>query len=304
MKLSRKNHILILSVIGVVYFFGVAAVIYPMLGNIYTMSSSGSVIRSYEESVGQMPEAEKDDRLINAIKYNQDIANGIYGDGLEGSLCDENGIMCYVDIPKLDIYIPVYSGAQPSALEKGCGWVMNTSLPVGGESTHCVISAHTGIPTAKMFSQLDRSELGDMFYIHVLDMVLAYNVDSIVTVLPEETEYLEIIDGEDHCTLLTCTPYGINDHRLLVRGVRVDDSAPSVSSEEGASGALVSRDSAGVKEDMQGQIIRSIVLIVVIVVAAVVIFAGFCIWLSMPLKKKAPARPSARENGHGDTDKE
>ena len=303
LKISRKKHIIIMVVIGLVYFLGVASIIYPIVGNMYSMSSSKSVITDYEKKVEKMPAEEKDDRLENAKKYNQDIADGIYDDGLEKSLCDENGLMCYVDIPDLDIYIPVYYGTSNSVLEKGCGWLENTSLPVGGISTHSCISAHTGLPTADMFTKLDQSKIGDMFYIHVLDKILAYQVDRIETVMPNNTELLNVIEGADHCTLLTCTPYGINDKRLLVRGVRVPvvDIPHDVSSEaseaSSAGTALIApkRDASGVNEGLQRQISQSLTVIIVIVAAAVVLFAGACVWLGFALKKASNARYAAND---------
>ncbi len=299
LKISRKKHIIILSVIGIIYFLGVAAIIYPIMGNMYSMSGSKSAISTYEKTVQQMPREEKDDRLEKARKYNEDIANGIYDDGLDKALCDENGLMCYVDIPELDIYIPVYYGTSNEVLEKGCGWLEKTSLPVGGVSVHSAISAHTGLPTADMFTKLDNSKLGDMFYIHVLDQVLAYKVDRIETVMPNNTRLLEVIDGEDHCTLLTCTPYGINDKRLLVRGIRVPvvDIAPkdAVSMTDEASAedvsASPSRGDTGVNEGLQRQINRSLATIIIIVALAVVLFAGACLWLGITLRKMSRAAP-------------
>ena len=294
LKISRKKHILILSVIGIVYFLGVAGIIYPIVGNMNSMSNSKTVIASYEEKVEKMPRKEKDDRLDKAKKYNEDVAKGIFDDGLDRSLCDERGLMCYVDIPKLDIYIPVYYGTSNDVLEKGCGWLEKTSLPVGGLSTHSAISAHTGLPTADMFTDLEKSQVGDVFYIHVLDQILAYQVDRIETVMPNNTKLLEVIEDEDHCTLLTCTPYGINDKRLLVRGVRVpvvdipQSSTGSVSGETSSqeiSATDIVRGNSGVNEGLQKQINQSLTTVIVIVAAAVILFVGACLWLGITLKR-------------------
>ncbi len=131
------------------------------------------------------------------------------------------GIMAYVDIPKIGVYLPVQHGTDADTLEKSVGHVVGTSLPVGGSSTHAVLSAHSGMASSKLFSDIDQLTAGDMFYIHVLGEVLAYKVDDIHTVLPTDTSLLQIEDGKDYVTLVTCTPFGVNTHRLLVRGHRV-----------------------------------------------------------------------------------
>ena len=131
------------------------------------------------------------------------------------------GVMCYIDIPKIGVYLPVQHGTDADTLEKSVGHVVGTSLPVGGESTHAVLSAHSGMASSKLFSDIDQLAVGDMFYIHVLGEVLAYKVDAIHTVLPTDTSLLQIADDKDYVTLVTCTPFGVNTHRLLVRGHRV-----------------------------------------------------------------------------------
>lgn len=132
----------------------------------------------------------------------------------------------YLEIPKIDIYLPIYHGLDEEVLERGIGHMPESSLPVGGSSTHCVLSGHTGLPSAKLLTKLDNMEKGDMFYIHTLNKTLAYEVDQIKVVLPEETDDIKIVTGKDYVTVLTCTPYGINTHRLLVRGVRTKYNPP------------------------------------------------------------------------------
>ena len=131
------------------------------------------------------------------------------------------GVMCYIDIPKINVYLPVQHGTDADTLEKSVGHVVGTSLPVGGSSTHAVLSAHSGLASSKLFSDIDQLAAGDTFYIHVLGEVLAYQVDNIATVLPTDTSLLQIEDGKDYVTLVTCTPFGVNTHRLLVRGHRI-----------------------------------------------------------------------------------
>lgn len=134
------------------------------------------------------------------------------------------GMMGYVDIPKINVHLPIYQGTQESALQAGAGFWIGTSLPTGGESTHCVLTAHNGLVRAKMFTDLDQLEIGDTFSLSVLDRVLTYEVDQILVVEPDDLEPLQIVDGEDFVTLYTCTPYGVNTHRLLVRGRRIPTS--------------------------------------------------------------------------------
>lgn len=275
--------------IGVVYFFGVAAVIYPIIGKIYTLSLSHSTIKFYDESVGDMPGTELSEKLDNAKAYNEKLASGIIDEQLSKSLNNANGLMCYVDVPHLGIYLPVFYGTDNDVLGKGCGWIPNTSLPVGGISTHACISGHTGMPDAEMFTRLDNAKTGEEFYIHVLGEILAYRIDMIETVLPDDTSSLEIIENEDHVTLVTCTPYGINDKRLLVRGTRIPYVNPvsdETSKEITYQISSASDDRASqVDESLQKQINDCILKIVIIVVVSVVLFAAACIWLSIMFRR-------------------
>ncbi len=149
------------------------------------------------------------------------------------------GVMCYIDIPKINVYLPVQHGTDADTLERAVGHVVGTSLPVGGSSTHAVLSAHSGMASSKLFSDIDQLAEGDMFYIHVLGEVLAYKVDAIHTVLPTDTSLLQIEDNKDLVTLVTCTPFGVNTHRLLVRGHRVpyvpEQEAPAAAEKPAAS---------------------------------------------------------------------
>ena len=171
-----------------------------------------------------------------AAKYNNSLSNNMIitdpfdekafqkiGANYEKTLnIDDNGLIGYIDVPKINVYLPIYHGTSEEILSKGAGHLQNTSLPVGGASTHSVISAHSGYPGETFFDYLTDMKVGDEFYVHILDRTLKYEVDQIEVVLPSEINSLRIVDGEDLVTLLTCTPYGINTHRLLVRGKRVD----------------------------------------------------------------------------------
>ena len=177
-----------------------------------------------------------DELLVQAQAYNRQLADAASG---KAPLSDDNGnpvtpenywdllnlnsagMMAYITIPRLDTTIPIYHGTEEAVLQVGVGHLQNTSLPVGGESTHAALSGHRGLPTASLFTDLDQMQMGDQFYIKVLDRTLAYEVDQILTVLPTEMDALAIEPGQDYVTLITCTPYGINSHRLLVRGHRV-----------------------------------------------------------------------------------
>ena len=177
-----------------------------------------------------------DELLAQAQAYNRQLADAASG---KAPLSDDNGnpvtpenywdllnlnaagMMAYITIPCLDTTIPIYHGTEEAVLQVGVGHLQNTSLPVGGESTHAALSGHRGLPTASLFTDLDQMQMGDQFYIKVLDRTLAYEVDQILTVLPTEMDALAIEPGQDYVTLITCTPYGINSHRLLVRGHRV-----------------------------------------------------------------------------------
>lgn len=155
----------------------------------------------------------------------------------------ENQVLGYIVIPKIDVNLPIYSGTGESVLKKGVGHMEQTSYPLGGESTHCVLTGHRGLPSATLFTDLDKLDIGDEFYLHVMDEVLAYRVDKISVIEPEESGFLDIIEGEDYCTLVTCTPYAINSHRLLIRGVRTEytDNIETSSHSQMQSGSFTKR---------------------------------------------------------------
>ncbi|MBF1167780.1 MAG: class C sortase, partial [[Eubacterium] sulci] len=144
----------------------------------------------------------------------------------------DTGIMGYIEIPKINVYMPIYHNVDEGTLQIAVGHIPGSSVPVGGESTHSLLSGHTGLPSAKLFTNIDQLKVGDMFFIHVFDEVLAYRVDQINTVLPDEVEKLDIEEGKDYVTLITCTPYGVNSHRLLIRGERTQYSKPTKNIEE------------------------------------------------------------------------
>ncbi len=227
MKNGTINFIIILLL-----FAGAALFLYPVFSSYLAELHQTEVVMEYDASVQKMQEEELAKEWKKAEEYNESLAGEPVRDPfLEGSgmALPQNYLeilrifdtMGTVEIPKIAVNLPIYHGTDAETLEKGVGHLRQTALPIGGEGTHAVLTGHTGLPNAKMFDGLTKLEIGDKFYIHVLGETLAYEVDAINVVKPEEVELLDPVSGEDHVTLLTCTPYGVNTHRLLVRGVRV-----------------------------------------------------------------------------------
>ena len=217
---------LVFAVIMIVSGLGIMS--YPFVSNAVAEKHATVAIQNYNDSVNAM-DAGKLDALKEAARtYNSQLNTVLSRDGGPAtgiSYADILGVgesLGYITIPKINVNLPIYEGTGNTVLEKGVGHLELSSYPLGGESTHCVLSGHRGLPEAVLFTDLDQLETGDKFYLHTLDEVLAYQVDQIKVVLPGQTEDLEIVPGEDLCTLLTCTPYGINSHRLLVRGTRAE----------------------------------------------------------------------------------
>lgn len=204
--------------------FGVALFMYPIVSNWYGEYTAHTEITSYDQTVQKLGNDALKTLEKKAQEYNKAIAEN---NSQQVNILDYNHLLAvaesigYIEIPKIDVYLPIYHGLSDEVLQKGVGHMEGSSLPIGGKGTHCVLAGHTGLPSAKLFTSLDMLKSGDYFYIHVLDKVLAYKIDQIKIVLPWETEDTQIVQGEDYITLVTCTPYGINDHRLLVRGSRV-----------------------------------------------------------------------------------
>ena len=211
---------------------GAGVMAYPSISNWWNSMHASRAIAVYSQDVQAIDSAELEAMLSAAREYNRNLAEKDSQSLLtEEELAQYNGLldpsgtglMAYVTIPVLNETIPIYHGTDESVLQTAVGHLTWTSLPVGGEDTHSVLSGHRGLPRAKLFTDLDRLRVGDVFTVTVLDQTLAYEVDQILVVLPEETDELRILPGGDYCTLVTCTPYGINSHRLLVRGHRTED---------------------------------------------------------------------------------
>lgn len=230
----KKNVVRIILIVG--FCIGLIISLYPLISNIYSRRNQIQVINDYTEDIKEIDTKQiaKELELANAYnrKLNQtivltdpfdpsaiDMADDAYYDILNYT---DDGVMAYINIPKIDVNLPIYHGTDSEHMLKGVGHLVGTSFPVGGVDTHAVLSAHSGLSTAELFTNLADLKKGDLFYIHVLDDVLAYEVDKINVVKPNETNDLKIVPGQDYVTLVTCTPYGINSHRLLVRGHRVE----------------------------------------------------------------------------------
>ena len=213
-----------------IFFVGLAVMLYPTISDYINQRNQTRVVNSYAQQVDGLSDADYTAYFDAADVFNQEIAAdpdalyhadhfSTYSTTLDVT---GTGIMGYITIPRIGVELPIYHGTSDGVLQIAAGHLEGTSLPVGGASTHAVISAHRGLPSAKLFTNLDQLEVGDTFTITVLDRVLTYEVDKISIVLPTETDELKIAEGKDYVTLMTCTPYGINTHRLLVRGRRVE----------------------------------------------------------------------------------
>ena len=223
MKKDRTNLILVL-----IFIIGLSVMLYPTVSDYWNSRTQSRAVATYSETVASMSEEDYDEMFEEAEAYNRALSEVnmpfVNFDQLEGyeDILDISGtgIMGYVTIEKIRVELPIYHGTEDSILQVAAGHLQGSSLPIGGKGTHSVISAHRGLPSAKLFSELDEIEEGDTFTVTVLNRRMIYRVDQIRIVEPQEIEELEIDPDEDRCTLMTCTPYGINSHRLLVRGVR------------------------------------------------------------------------------------
>ncbi|MDO4615212.1 MAG: class C sortase [Lachnospiraceae bacterium] len=233
-KKKSSPFLYVLFVIG--FLVGAGILFYPTISELWNQYRDQQLVSEYHEAVGALEEEDYSEVLAEARAYNDqhttniivDAFNEETGDYIMSHPYDQlldpmgNGIMGYLEIPKISVNLPIYHGAGMIALENGVGHIEGTSLPIGGAGTHAVLSGHRGLPSAKMLTDLDQIGIGDIFLIRVLNETMAYRVDQILTVLPTETEAMAIEEDRDMVTLVTCTPYGVNSHRLLVRGERTE----------------------------------------------------------------------------------
>ncbi len=279
MKKGRLSNILLI----LVFLIGLSLLLYPTVSDYWNSLHQSRAVSDYTENVANLDNEIYDRLLKEAGEYNETVLNRspyftiseedlvIYNDMLNIS---GTGVMGYIEIPSIDCSLAIYHGVEDTVLQTAIGHVEWSSLPVGGESSHTVLSGHRGLPSAKLFSNLDRLDVGDTFILRVLDETLTYEVDQILIVLPHETDALQISEGEDLCTLITCTPYGINTHRLLVRGHRVEN-------EEIAKTIRVTADAIQIEPVIMAPLVAAPMLLVLF------------LWLLLPVKKK----PSSLDKG-------
>lgn len=231
--MKKKNNNWTTVFLVLLLLAGVSLLLYPSLSDYWNSMHQTRAIASYAETVSQLDTAQYDEMWKVAQDYNRALSQRETAFALTDeqkaayeSLLDVSGlgVMGYIEIPEIDCSLPIYHGTEESVLQVAVGHLEWSNLPVGGEGTHCVLSGHRGLPSAKLFTNLDKLAVGDTFLLRVLDEVLTYEVDQILIVEPEQVDALGIVPGEDYCTLVTCTPYGINTHRLLVRGHRVENT--------------------------------------------------------------------------------
>lgn len=216
-------------IVIVCFLIGLSLLLYPSVSNWWNSIHASSVIIDYAAAQKNLSDEECAALFAAAEAYNRSISEIdfplMYYDQVEGYEqtlnLDGSGVMGYITIPKIDVKLPVLHGTSEGVLQKAVGHLEGTSLPTGGTGNHCVLSAHCGLPSARLFTDLDQMKTGDQFTLTVLNRELIYEIDQILTVEPQEVEALYPVEGEDYCTLVTCTPYGVNSHRLLVRGRRI-----------------------------------------------------------------------------------
>lgn len=263
MKNHRSTILLIL-----ILLIGLSLMLYPSFADWWNSFHSSRAIASYEERVANIDDAQYEELWDAARDYNQSLLHRpndfILSDEQQEiykSLLDigGNGIMGYIEIPMIDVMLPIYHGTKESVLQIAVGHLDWTSLPVGGAGSHCVLSGHRGLPSARLFTDLDKLKVGDVFMLHVLNEILTYEIDQILIVEPQDTDPLLIEPGKDLCTMITCTPYGINSHRMLVRGHRIE-------SQEEPKGIRITADAVRIEPLTVAPIVAVPILLVLLII--------------------------------------
>ena len=263
MKNHRSTILLIL-----ILLIGLSLMLYPSFADWWNSFHSSRAIASYEEQVANIDDAQYEELWDAARDYNQSLLHRpndfILSDEQQEiykSLLDigGNGIMGYIEIPTIDVMLPIYHGTEESVLQIAVGHLDWTSLPVGGAGSHCVLSGHRGLPSARLFTDLDKLKVGDVFMLHVLNEILTYEIDQILIVEPQDTDPLLIEPGKDLCTMITCTPYGINSHRMLVRGHRIE-------SQEEPKDIRITADAVRIEPLMVAPIVAVPILLVLLII--------------------------------------
>ena len=275
MKNKLFNILLVL-----IFVAGLSLLLYPTISDAYNSYLQSRIILAYSEQVNALENAVYETEMAEAKAYNASLLDRDHPFKLTEDLeeqywqmLDISKIMAYVEIPSINVTLPIAHGTEKDTLEDYVGHLKWSSLPVGGESTHSVISGHRGLPSSELFTNIDRLEVGDVFYIHVLGQTLEYWVDHISVVLPTEYDQLGIVEGRDYVTLMTCTPYGINSHRLLVRGIRLD------------SGLSPEMENAKIRNEIQ-PIDLMVLIPVILVILSCLVFAVMALPAGGRKKKK------------------
>lgn len=268
----------------IVFLVGLSLMLYPVVSDYWNSFHQSRAIASYVESMNQMDQEEYDRLLAEAIAYNQSLVGHetrfTFTEEEEAEylslLGSTGGAVGYIEIPSIKLSLPIYLGTSEAVLQAGVGTMEGSSLPVGGESTHAVLTGHRGLPSATLFTHLDKLVEGDLFHIHILNETLTYEVDQILIVEPEDLEALQIEEGKDYCTLVTCTPYGINTHRMLVRGHRAETP----------------EDMLYVQVSAEALQIEPIIIAPLVAVPILLLLLGWLLWGG----RRAPAQKTKKTN--------
>ena len=282
MKNNSEKLLLIISIIFII--LGVGIFLYPSISNYLAEKNHIDIIRNYDDLIVKIDEEKINEEKEKAKIYNENLSGDPVHDPFvigSGYALPENykevlniagdSVMGYVEIPKISVYLPIYHGTSDDVLEKGVGHIQNTSVPIGGKSTHSVLTGHTGLPNAELFTRLDELGIGDIFYIHVLDDVLTYKVFETKVILPDKIDELQILNGKDYITLVTCTPYGVNSHRLLVKAERVEYEEYSVTkSTTDEEGTDTKKESSSKHYYLTGTQIGIVLLVLILTIVSII----------------------------------
>lgn len=282
MKNNSEKLLLIISIIFII--LGVGIFLYPSISNYLAEKNHIDIIRNYDNLIVKINEEKINEEKEKARIYNENLSGDpvhdpfVIGSGYalpenykEVLNVGDDGVMGYVEIPKISVYLPIYHGTSDEVLEKGVGHIQNTSVPIGGKSTHSVLTGHTGLPNAELFTRLDELGIGDIFYIHVLDDVLTYKVFETKVILPDKIDELQILNGKDYVTLVTCTPYGVNSHRLLVKAERVEYEEYSVTkSTTDEEGTDTKKESPSKHYYLTGTQIGIVLLVLILTIVSII----------------------------------
>lgn len=282
MKNNSEKLLLIISIIFII--LGVGIFLYPSISNYLAEKNHIDIIRNYDNLIVKINEKKINEEKEKARIYNENLSGDpvhdpfVIGSGYalpenykEVLNVSDDGVMGYVEIPKISVYLPIYHGTSDEVLEKGVGHIQNTSVPIGGNSTHSILTGHTGLPNAELFTRLDELGIGDIFYIHVLDDVLTYKVFETKVILPDKIDELRILNGKDYVTLVTCTPYGVNSHRLLVKAERVEYEEYSVTkSTTDEKGTDTKKESPSKHYYLTGTQIGIVLLVLILTIVSII----------------------------------